>query len=133
MNEDLQRVVIARECGWKDVGLRLYNEGTGMDAYIWTSGVLGRGGREIPDYTRDLNAMSEAEKTLVTTGRWIEYTKCLAKLTYVNKTVWETAVRYSNGDMDAVFHDLSSIVRATAAQRAEAFLRAVSKWEGAPL
>lgn len=133
MNEELQRVVIARECGFEDVEKRIICEGTGMDCWVWSSGIIGLGGREIPDYLRDLNAMHKAEKTLVTTGRWIEYVKCLAKLTYVNKTVWETSVRYSNGDMDAVFHDLSSIVRATAAQRAEAFLRTVGKWEGAPL
>ena len=118
MNEDLQRVMIARECGWKDVELRLYNEGTGMDSYIWTSGILGQGGREIPDYPRDLNAMHEAEQYLHEknpTQYWF-YADIALK-----SVVWK------NGAPGVAYQC------ASAAQRAEAFLRAVSKWEGAPL
>lgn len=64
----------------------------------------------LPDYLNDLNAMHEAEKALLKIDDFCGY--------------WET---YSNvltakmGCMD-IFH-------ATAAQRAEAFLRTIGKWE----
>ena len=66
--------------------------------------------RDAPDYPHDLNAMHEAEKTLTPT-QWHQYNAHLARIT---------------------MHDrLFAMVSATAAQRAQAFLRTVGKWEGA--
>ena len=61
--------------------------------------------KHFPDYARDLNAMHEAEKTLIKLGLpvWWKYTTALGKI---------TPDRLKAG----------SIVHATAAQRAKAFL-----------
>jgi len=61
----------------------------------------------MPDYLNDLNAMHEAEKSL-TVSQWAYY---LDNLTDPYSPNWEAAVR------------------ATAAQRAEAFLRTLNLWE----
>lgn len=60
-----------------------------------------------PDYINNLNAMHEAEKTLIDSGRWryAEYALRIKQMT----TGWS--------------------FNATAAQRAEAFLRTLGKWE----
>ena len=68
----------------------------------------------IPDYLNDLNAMHDAEETLQESQR----------------------VTYSNELYDlAVEHQLKtgkwSYLSMTAAQRAEAFLRTIGKWEEA--
>ena len=65
------------------------------------------GPQEIPSYTTDLNAMHEAEKMF--TGSQDKE--------YVNNLDW-------------VSERLDGAVFSTAAQRAEAFLRAIGKWEG---
>ncbi len=57
----------------------------------------------IPDYCNDLNAMHQAEKTL-RGGEWDTYVDLLAD-------TW------------------MQVARATARQRAEAFLRTLGKWE----
>jgi hypothetical protein len=71
--------------------------------------------RECPSYTIDLNAMHAAEETL----KWSEtdaYVDTLARI-----------VDPTHGyRMDLTF----SVAVATAAQRAEAFLRVHRKWEG---
>jgi hypothetical protein len=61
-----------------------------------------------PDYTGDLNAMHEAEETL-TFNYWNRYAQWLRELTRSNRRFL--------------------IAHATAAQRAEAFLRTIGKWE----
>ena len=66
----------------------------------------------LPNYTEDLNAMHDAEKVLIrpnlyAKGGWGMYLSYLSKVT-----------------------DEQHPIDATAAQRAEAFLRAVGKWEG---
>ena len=67
----------------------------------------------VPDYLNDLNAMHDAEKVLTEKGAnaWFVYIELIVRL---NATPFEH----------------STIVHATAAQRAEAFLRTIGKWEG---
>jgi hypothetical protein len=65
--------------------------------------------RECPDYLNDLNAMHEAEKVFLKME-----TLCF----------WET---YSNRLTTSL--GCTDIFHATAAQRAEAFLRTIGKWE----
>jgi hypothetical protein len=62
----------------------------------------------IPDYLNDLNACHEMEK-LLTVEQWVSYWSFLEPL----------ACRPNN----------TSILHATAAQRCEAFLRTIGKWE----
>lgn len=123
MNEELQRVVIARECGWKDVEKRILCEGTGMDCYVWSSGIIGLGGREIPDYLWDLNAAQAMEF-------WLS-DKSPGKDKDGNALPSDRA-RYRMM-LCVVTMNQGGPISATAAKRAEAFLRTVSKWEGAPL
>ena len=112
MSDEEMRSKIAEAANWEQP-----NHAPGV---VW---VPFPDGRREADPLTDLNAMHEAEESLVTTGAWIEYCKNLAQLCYVNKTAHETAVRYHNGDLDGVWHDLGSLVRATARQRAVAFLK----------
>lgn len=73
---------------------------------------------EVPYYLSDLNAMHEAEKTL---KDWNKYVCMIAKV-----IVGDTRPKASGND----YHVATSvIIHATAAQRAEAFLRTIGKWE----
>lgn len=56
---------VAEFCGHKNIALQLVGEGTGMEQYILSSGIIGEGGYAIPYYTRDLNAMNVAEDCLM--------------------------------------------------------------------
>ena len=69
-----------------------------------------------PDYLNDLNAMHDAEKVL-TDEQDLEYSEALEQ-------VVEGRFMANNAE------DMRRIRSATAAQRAEAFLRAIEKWEG---
>ena len=114
MNTEKQRIAIAEACGWTDVkGTKGVHpkarfKGCGY-ADDWIA---------LPDYLNDLNAMHEAEKVLTPKyqpakgeSQWSDY---LAWLGFCgeNKT-----------------REVYECVTATAAQRAEAFLRTVGKWE----
>lgn len=78
-------------------------------AYMWEHG-------DVPDYLNDLNAMHEAEKTLTK-----EQQRSFALILQGRQM----------GGMDYLAQDFRAI-HATAAQRAEAFLRTIGKWEDAP-
>ncbi len=109
MDKMKQRIAIAEACGWTDVRELddVYPDGS-VAAGIWWQGVNPSEKVEdlIPDYINDLNAMHEAEKVL---GDKLDvYTLCLYHIT-------------KGGDKMAY--------RATAAQRAEAFLKTIGKWE----
>lgn len=70
-------------------------------------------GNAVPDYLSDLNAMHEAEKTLtIQSNARYELELC-------------AAVDASGRDSD-IWH---YVLTATAAQRAEAFLKTIGKWE----
>jgi len=94
-------IAIAKACGWKYVN----NETHAPDGSFWRSK-----GLEIPDYCNDLNAMHEAEKIL-TDESHADYACELVKTIRQNGEWFES-------------------VSATAAQRAEAFLKTINKWEG---
>lgn len=98
MNLESQNIAIAEACGWK--------------VYRWACGGFRRADSpngneflEVPDYINDLNAMHEAEKMLAA-GLLAKYTTEL--------------LRTSGGPMSVHF--------ATAAQRAEAFLKTLNLW-----
>lgn len=118
MNEELQRITIARACGWKDVEKRILCEGTGMDCYVWSSGIIGLGGREIPNYLWDLNACVEFERIILAEGREHQY---LQRLNEAVKNDGKICWKVSEADHFAC-------ATATAAQRCEAFLRTMDLW-----
>jgi hypothetical protein len=103
MNEEQQRIAIAEACGWKWERL-------------WTGELhgkpVGEQGpfREVPDYLNDLNAMHDAEK-VIGPIKGIEFCYHLNEMGMSGE--WE-------------------ILTATAAQRAEAFLRTIGKWTTNP-
>jgi len=122
MTPEQQRVAIAEACGWTatvddDQFWRATRADGSMTSDLWCSmsSVWNVG---IPDYLNDLNAMHDAEKVLDPKGKDGSYE-------YWLRTVCHIPERESaNGRY---------FYRATAAQRAEAFLRTIGKWEEAKL
>jgi hypothetical protein len=108
MNKEKQRIAIAEACGWKmhdhPDAMKLKQGWTMPEKWcINPKGVL-RFNHHRPDYLNDLNAIHEAEKVL----------------NNVQRERYRTELVYSQAGRD---------VFATAAQRAEAFLRTIGKWE----
>jgi hypothetical protein len=104
MKPEKQRIAIAEAIGWTDV--------KGTKGVHPKARFKGRGYADdwiaLPDYLNDLNAMHEAEKVL-------DYNQ-------MN--------RYQNIELSGFVRTGTTwICRATAAQRAEAFLRTLGKWE----
>jgi hypothetical protein len=99
MTEQEQRIAIAEACGWYDIGEPTWNKRV--------LGMLGQGPlRNIPDYLNDLNAMHDAEKMIQKNADHVfDYMDNLEQVT------------------SFVPHF------ATAAQRAEAFLRTLNLWK----
>lgn len=120
MNPDKQRIAIAEACGWRAArpiypgaaGLWHIIGPNGLASHVYDTEAFAWAAADIPDYLSDLNAMHEAEKVL-TDEQSYGYGCWLGKNT-VGRTTgeWQKA-----------------IFGATAAQRAEAFLRTLGKWE----
>lgn len=119
MNAEQQRIAIAEACGWVNIGWQprnCFDEATDRmfgNTKDWYR--LAREGTvamqdDLPDYLGDLNAMHEAEKVLQThMAKWWNYASQLAVM---NKSLGHGGEAH-----------------ATAAQRAEAFLRTLNLWE----
>jgi hypothetical protein len=105
MTPKAQRIAIAEACGTMKWSYAL------APSYALAFGRFVAA--SVPKYTEDLNAMHEAEKVLTEKG--------------VN--TWWTYVDLINRQNLTPFGQ-STAVHATAAQRAEAFLRTIEKWEG---
>lgn len=108
MTPEQQRIAIAEACGWTDIEKEEWVQNsaggwTGMHPQKQICLLL-------PDYLNDLNAMHEAEKTL-SDSKIDEYKHRL-------RVVITASERIS--------------VCATAAQRAECFLRTIGKWADQP-
>lgn len=116
MSPDAQRIAIAEACGWKTPGSREVIERTknwvtrdSQQHFISPDGI-GTGISALPDYLTDLNAMHEAEKVFKDDEiEWQKYANQLYRITEPHR----------------------HILHATAAQRAEAFLHTIGKWEDA--
>jgi len=108
MTEEQQRIAIAEACGWHCNQFGLW----GID---FADGVSG----SPPDYLNDLNAMHEAENSVIFADSSLaeEYGMRLGK-TY-----------HPRWFIDVTGSQLAAMCHATAAQRAEAFLRTIGKWE----
>ena len=123
MSEDEQRIAIA-----ESVGYRIVEIPTGIIVYKpnETAGFGYCAGERddpkileiLPDYLNDLNAMHEAEKILIKQGfqdKWLDE---------LVEVVVGANVHWSD------YHCFPQVNRATADQRAEAFLKTIGKWEG---
>ncbi len=115
MKAEAQRVVIAEACGW--VYYPEHNHGFGG----WGCCKIGQpvtSCDRIPDYLSDLNAMHEAEKVFYSDpDKSVRYAEFILD-------VLEIPHAFVGGGRCAFLTN-----HATAAQRAEAFLRAIGKWE----
>lgn len=107
MTPEEQRLAIARACGWriyKSNGITYY-ERPGGNVYNHALCV-----EDLPDYLNDLNAIHEAEKILMTDPNLMN--------------------KYQNYELVKFVSSTNSnwLCRATAAQRAEAFLKTLGLW-----
>lgn len=102
MNAEEQRIAIAEACGWKHIQTAHSSLiGVNKEPEVF---------RPIPDYLHDLNACHEFEETFIEGHQWIGYLQNL-------------------GVVSGVYGEISKAVHATAAQRAEAFLKTIGKWK----
>lgn len=108
-----QRIAIAARCGWKQVEPRVFLRHAPSHAFEKDGAYYG--GLSIPDYCNDLNAMHEAEQTLS------ERDLCdyMSQLTLLAPNHWWH---------DCAADEMVMFVCAPAAQRAEAFLKALKLW-----
>jgi hypothetical protein len=113
MTPDAQRIAIAEACGWVDI---CTHEIAGRTVYYgWHPTLHPKKTRRyeapMPNYLNDLNAMHKAEEALL--GKdWDE-------LLWAKYQDWLYTI------IEAHRH----VINATAAQRAEALLRTIGKWE----
>lgn len=102
MTNEQINAAIAEACGWRwDQGYR-WKDSSGLSAFAW----------DIPDYCSDLNAMHEAEMVLAKEQIREYQTYMYDMACEINNTCGRW-MPYS----------------ATARYRAEAFLKALGKWE----
>ena len=110
MNQEQQRIAIAEARGWQEVlwsDLDLISPREARERKVYCRNNAQKRCEWLPDYLNDLNAMHEAEKVL-------DYNQ-------MN--------RYQNIELSRfVYTGTTWICSATAAQRAEAFLRTIGKW-----
>lgn len=114
MKAEQQRICIAEACGWVSKPDKYY-----YDRIAWNHPSIktDRATQDLPSYLTDLNAMHEAEKVFYSDSN--------------------QSVRYAEFLLDVlqIPHPFIGTARcafltnhATAAQRAEAFLRTIGKW-----
>ena len=108
MNPEKQRIAIAEACGRGDYGTRMNG---------WHDDQI----KGLPDYLHDLNAMHGAERVLNDKER----AKFVMMLHF--STDGDLTASLEN-PVDRTFY-IFPVLHATAAQRAEAFLRTIGKWE----
>jgi hypothetical protein len=112
MSPEKQRMAIAAVCGWTELRIsEKYQIPSGLRPNFQVQ-VL----NEVPNYTKDLNAMHEAERIGLNSSELLsDYADILDKVCVPTHicclTHWQ------------------SVVMATAAQRAEAFLKALGLWD----
>lgn len=120
MKPEAQRIAIAEACGWRKLRESDRIHAGHNRGYYYAIQPDGGAAYDIPDYLNDLNAMHEAEKALF-------------------EKVVDSECRYGDALIEAVRRGNSAsfimamdCVSATAAQRAEAFLRTLNLWRDNP-
>ena len=109
MKTEAQRIAILKEMGWTETepwldGRRCFERADSNSGWNFD---------DLPDYLNDLNAMHEAEEVMIGKNRSFKarYRKALI-----------ATADYSVDNQQPYW-------RATAAQRAEAFLKTLNKWK----
>ena len=104
MTKEQINIAIAEEQGWRhrEGGMWYCPDGSTVPETL------------IPNYTSDLNAIHEAEKSITDPRKMLDYFNHLS--------------RYNDPDARSI-QDSFNIITATTAQRAEAYLRTIGKWK----
>ena len=122
MTPQKQRIAIAEACGWKWIRSPeqvAFTAGFTMpDKWVIDPHGTLQFPHNTPDYLNDLNAMHQVEKVIVPSS---EYTLS-SYMFELSKIVIPAGSTRRGLISEYIFH-------ATAAQRAEAFLRTIGKWE----
>ena len=122
MKPEAQRIAIAEALGakWRNVSCAShasisFDETCPETNWKWSQKDANRMCDDtVPDYPNDLNAMHEAEKVL----RKDQHRNYIKELVFLPKAEWTD-----------VYEEVMVVAHATAAQRAEAFLKTIGKWE----
>lgn len=115
MSPEAQHIALMESLGWrKESGFMEY-DGAFLPWTVWVRNGEKVGNDKAPNFLNDLNAMHEAEKTLID---WVEYRINLSHV---------VGIGYAP-DLD-ICDDIKSFLSATAAQRAEAFMRTKGLWK----
>lgn len=109
MSPESQRIAIAEACGCRELTNVRYM------SRLFANGEKEAFEPELPDYLNDLNAMHEAEKVL-TDEQWTTYNAYIAI-----QSGWRFAKSRNRLDYYTT--------HAAAEHKAEAYLRAIDKWE----
>lgn len=114
MTDEQMRIAIAEACGWSEIDSYIGQEKM-PEGLLKGQNPKYKGGKkeELPDYLNDLNSMHEAEEYIKDWPKWV---KMLAK-------VIAGVPNATRAGGTKVFVDRSILARATARQRAEAFLK----------
>lgn len=114
MSPEAQQIAIAEWCGCKLTqiadGTKFSNPEEPLMVQRWVNEKLNRVDRKLPDYLNDLNAIHEAEEKL-TDGEYNHH-----------------FIHYLDDTQARTLEHRNRCVSATAAQRAEALLRAIGRW-----
>lgn len=124
MNDKAQRIAISEVCGWK---CDYYDEDTGFRTFVYRSPDNPKYLSTIlPRYLDDLNAMHDAEKLIPNRDRSVYHTH-LMRIIGPDGSV-DLIDDYGN-QSESPSTSYFAMLHATAAQKAEAFLRTIGKWE----
>jgi hypothetical protein len=125
MSPHAQRVAIAEYLGAKwwpspinpEQSLLAFKKPTKKQAiHLWGRSVW----ELVPDYVTDLNAMHAAEQFIAGVANWNHYIETLGRV------CGQESAKRINRTQDVM---ATVVACATAAQRAEAFLRTIGKWD----
>lgn len=114
MSPEKQRIAVAEAVGWTNVHR---SQKLSVSLFDKLVGRHPNGSVHVPNYLSDLNAMWKVEGTL---GTSLKQTSYMENLLFTMN---------SDPAGDGSWHEQWDVCHATAAQRAEAFLRTVGKWE----
>jgi hypothetical protein len=120
MSDEQINIAIAEACGWKEIQYSHAPVEFGRRPHGWKRTEHGNRTLEtqIPDYCTDLNAMHEAEETLDNDF-------------YFAVNLYHLIIPQGDqyDDHTITWSIANKLIRATARQRAEAFLKTLGKWE----
>jgi len=109
MTPEQQRIAIAEACGWTNNP----RPDSGKPSWRKQGEFVATSPEHLPNYPADLNAMHAAEQSL-------NYRQAMEYVRELEQKCWHRDGEANDGTL--------SLVRATAAQRAEAFLRTLNLW-----